>query len=211
MDFYNKIVLCGKVPDEVRPIFFGSNLIALSKPDKGIRPIAMGFTLRRTASKMLMSKLTHKSKELFQPHQMGVGTPKGAEAAVHAVRAYVTNPNLSDKVLLKIDFKNTFNQVRRDVILNQVKIHTPEIFNYVYQSYSDKSSLFYGNYSNEGCVIHSAEGVQQGDPSGPFLFSLAIRDLMLSCDSELNCWYLDDGTIASSLETVISDYQKILQ
>ena len=63
---------------------------------------------------------------------MGVGTPKGAEAAVHCVRAYVTHPSSSDKVLLKIDFKNAFDQVRRDVILEQVKTHTPEIFQYVY-------------------------------------------------------------------------------
>ena len=46
---------------------------------------------------------------------MGVGTPKGAEAAVYAVRAYVTNPSSNDKVLLKINFKNAFYQVRRDV------------------------------------------------------------------------------------------------
>ena len=211
VEFYNKIVLCGKVPNEICSIFFGANLIALSKSDNGVRPIAMGFTFRRIAGKMLMAKLTHKSKQLFQPHQMGVGTPKGAEAAVHAVRAYVTNPNLTDKVLLKIDFRNAFNQVRRDVILNQVKKHTPEIFNYVYQSYSEKFCLFYGSHSEEACVIDSNEGVQQGDPIGPFLFSLAIRDLMLSCESDLNCWYLDDGTIASSPETVMSDYKKILQ
>ena len=210
VEFFNKIVLCGKVPSEVCHIFYGANLIALSKPDNGVRPIAMGFTLRRIAGKMLMYKVTGKCETLFRPHQMGVGTPKGAEAAVHAIREYVTHPSSCDKVLLKIDFKNAFNQVRRDVILNQVKQHTPEIYQYVYQSYSQISSLFFGNHSENGCVIDSKEGVQQGDPLGPFLFSLAIRELILSCESELNCWYLDDGTMASDTNTVLADYKKIL-
>ena len=75
-----------------------------------------------------MCKVTGKCETLFRPHQMGVGTPKGAEAAVHAIRAYINSPNISDKVLLKIDFKNAFNQVRRDVILKLVKEETPEIY-----------------------------------------------------------------------------------
>ena len=117
VEFNNKIVLCGKVPSEVCPIFYGANLTALSKPDC----------------------------RLFWPHQLGVGTPKGAEAAVHAIRAYINSPNISDKVLLKIDFKNAFNQVRRDVILKLVKEYTPEIYQYVYQCYSTTSSLYFAS------------------------------------------------------------------
>ena len=132
VEFYNKVVLCDKVPDEISPVFYGANLTALSKPDNGVRPIAVGFSLRRMASKMLMCKVTGKCETLLRPHQLGVGTPKGAEAAVHAIRAYIKSPNISDKVLLKIDFKNAFNQVRRDVILNLVKEETPEIYQYVY-------------------------------------------------------------------------------
>ena len=105
VEFFNKIVLCGKVPEEVCRIFYGANLTALSKPDGGVRPIAVGFTLRRLASKILSYKLLGKSESLFQPNQVGVGTPKGAEAAVHAVRAYIKSPTSKSKVLLKIDFK----------------------------------------------------------------------------------------------------------
>jgi len=35
----------------VIPIFFGGRLIALNKKSDGIRPIAVGFTLRRLVSK----------------------------------------------------------------------------------------------------------------------------------------------------------------
>ena len=211
VEFFNKIVLCGNVPNDVLTIFFGANLIALSKKDNGVRPIAVGFTLRRMAGKMLMCKVNGKCETLLRPQQLGVGTPKGAEAAVHAIRAYVKSPENKNKVLLKIDMKNAFNQVRRDVILKLVKEHTPEIFQYVYQCYSQTTSLFFGSYSEDGCVIDSKEGVQQGDPLGPFLFSLVMRNLTKSLKSELNLWYLDDGSIADDLEVVLSDYIKILE
>ena len=71
------------------------------------------------------------SKQEFQPNQLGVGTPKGAEAAVHALRSYLENPENKDKVLLKIDFKNAFNMIRRDKILNLVKKKLPNIYNFV--------------------------------------------------------------------------------
>ena len=88
-----------------------------------------------------MCKVTGKCETLLRPHQLGVGTPKGAEAAVHAIRAYINSPNISDKVLLKIDFKNAFNQVRRDVILNLVKEETPEIYQYVYQFFRNIAKI----------------------------------------------------------------------
>ena len=89
-------------------------MIALSKPGGGVRPIAVGLTLRRLAGKIIMKKLYGKCKDFFYPNQLGVGTPKGAESAVHAVRAYIKSEKMTDKVLLKIDFKNAFNQVSRD-------------------------------------------------------------------------------------------------
>ena len=45
---------------------------------------------------------------------------------------------------------------------------------------------------------------------GPFLFSLAIQSLINECKSELNIWYLDDGTLAENAEKVLSDFNKII-
>ena len=98
-DFFNKIIFLGKVPKEMCATIFGANLIALSKPCGGILPIAMGLTIRRLGGKIAMKKLYGKCKGLFYPHQLGVGTPKGVESAVHAVPAYVQNDNVKDKVL----------------------------------------------------------------------------------------------------------------
>ena len=204
VSFLNIIVYPGKVPKEFCDTFYGANLIALSKEDGGVRPIAVGFTLRRLAAKIVM----HANKDFctaeFSPHQLGVGTPNGAEIAVHAVRSYLQDPSSQGKVLVKIDFKNAFNCIRRDVILNLVKIKMPKIYNYVHQCYDHITNLRFGSE-----ILDSSEGVQQGDPLGPFLFSLGIQEIVSSMESELNVWYLDDGTLGGDTNTVFNDLQKI--
>ena len=90
-------------------------------------------------------------------------------------------------------------------MLKKVRTLVPEIYPFVYQCYASSSSLFFG----ENYTIQSQEGVQQGDPLGPFLFSLATMDLVNSCQSELKIFYLDDGTLGGDLETVLNDYKSI--
>ena len=44
-------MLTGDIPEEIKPVFAGANLIALMKKDGGTRPVASGEYLRRLASK----------------------------------------------------------------------------------------------------------------------------------------------------------------
>lgn len=57
----------------------------------------------------------------------------------------------------------------------------------------------------------SEEGVQQGDPLGPLLFCLVIQPIVETVKSEVNQWYLDDGSIGGPLKSVIEDVQKIIK
>ena len=204
-DFYNRVVLPGRVPSFVLETFYGAVLFGLEKPNNGCRPIAIGLTLRRLAGKIAMCKLQDVCSSLLRPHQLGVGVRRGCEAAVHAVRRFVSSPSSGGKVLLKIDMSNAFNSIRRDSILRLVKEHVPLLYPMTWQAYSRPSRLSFGNDE-----IASEEGVQQGDALGPFYFSLGIMDLIKGCDSELNIWYLDDGTIAGDIETVLSDLKHII-
>ena len=45
VEFFNEIVFKGKISNEACPMFYGGNLIALSKSGVGVRPIAIGNTL----------------------------------------------------------------------------------------------------------------------------------------------------------------------
>ena len=70
-DFSN-LVLAGGVPVEVRPHFFGGTLHAFNKSCRGIRPIAVGLTLRRLVAKAACAKAVVKCGPIFAPRQLGV-------------------------------------------------------------------------------------------------------------------------------------------
>ncbi|XP_063360658.1 uncharacterized protein LOC134649757 [Cydia amplana] len=53
-------------------------------------------------------------------------------------------------------------------------------------------------------------GCQQGDPLGPAIFSLAIHPVITELTSDLNFWYLDDGTIGGSKSSVLADLKTLI-
>ncbi|GAU96871.1 hypothetical protein RvY_08245 [Ramazzottius varieornatus] len=125
-------------------------------------------------------------EEQVRPEHVDCGTRGGAEAAVHAVRCFLEEGRDESQVLLKLDFKNAFSTIHREVLL---------------RSYRYPSKLLFGQHT-----LESARGVQQGDPLGPLLFCVLIQKLT----SPLNVWYLDDGTIGGKIETVLSDLQVVI-
>lgn len=84
-------VLHGDTPTEIQPVLFGASLTALEKKDGGIRPIAVGCTLRRLIAKVASCAVMKEMGLLLSPIQPGYGTPLCAEAAAHAVRLYLAN------------------------------------------------------------------------------------------------------------------------
>jgi len=119
------LVLSGGCPFEVAPIFFGGRLLAMNKKSGGVRPIAIGFSLRRLASKCANSFGTNNLKSYFHPHQLGVGISGGCEAAIHSARRYL-EAMPTDHVLVKLDFTNAFNSLHRHDMLSAVHSRIPE-------------------------------------------------------------------------------------
>ena len=116
-DFSN-LVLSGGVPEDFRPFFFGANLFAFSKLKGGIRPIAVGKTLRRLVAKCAQRKLLEKRVAKYGVMQLGRGIPRGCEAASHAMRHYIQDTcRHRNRDLLKVDMSNAFNSLRRDILL----------------------------------------------------------------------------------------------
>ena len=202
---FTNLVIRGDVPDVARPYFFGASLVALNKSSGSIRPIAVGCTLRRLVAKCPSSFVRDEMGALLASLQLGYGTPMGAEAAVHATPMYLCNIQ-PGQLLLKVDFPNAFNCIRRDKFLQSVLNKIPCLFSFVSTAYSNSSFLFFGTY-----IIESAEGVQQGDPLGPLLFSLTIHHLVRSLESEFKLFYLDDGTMGGHLSNVMNDLKQIEQ
>ena len=93
-----------------------------------------------------------------------------------------------------MDFKNAFNLVDREVMLQEVRLRCPPISCWVEFCYSRPARLYYGEHT-----LWSHQGVQQGDPLGPLLFTLVLHPLVCKIvetfSLSLHAWYLDDGTI----------------
>ena len=112
---FTNLCLSGDIPDIICPVFFGATLCALSKKNGGIRPIAVGYTLRRLVAKTACRLLCDRVVSKLAPTQLGFGVQHGSEAAAHAARTCLQDL-VPGKAILKIDFSNAFNSLRRDVI-----------------------------------------------------------------------------------------------
>ena len=114
-----------------RPTIFGDTLLAVSKKEGGNRPIAVGYVWRRLAAKVACKHIMDRGAALLAPCQslLGFGVRGGVEAAVHAARRFIANLQ-PGKRFLKIDFKNAFNTIRRDIILEAVAEYFPELLTF---------------------------------------------------------------------------------
>ena len=97
-------------------------------------------------------------------------------------------------------------------VLRLVKVHFPDLYRWVHWCYgsSEDPYLWF-----KGGTLRSQEGVQQGDPLGPLLFSLVIQELINAINTacpelDLNWWYLDDGVIAGKAESVMRAFRLIV-
>jgi len=64
------LVLTGGVPPLVRPSFFGATLLPFTKKGGGLRPIAVGLTLRRLVAKAAAFVATASCIPLLAPYQL---------------------------------------------------------------------------------------------------------------------------------------------
>jgi len=172
----------------------------------GVRLIACGLLLRRLVTKVILRPELRRLKEVFLPTQVGCAIQGGIEAAVHAARLYATTDHPSCTVFVKLDFSNAFNLLRRDWMLEQVEAFAPSLLPLVRQAYGSKSLLWIGDQT-----LDSATGIQQGDPAGPALFCLGTKLLTDSFTSEFSVAYLDDITLAGSLDKVLIDIKKVIE
>ena len=117
----------GSCPPSVVPHLCGATLLASHKKSGGFRPIAIGEVLRRLTSKCLSAHILPLVKQMLPPHQVGVGTKKGAEALVHSLKLLLSNSSIASQsnCFLLLDFSNAFNSVDCSVFFQEVRSKIP--------------------------------------------------------------------------------------
>ncbi|KAD3641981.1 hypothetical protein E3N88_31205 [Mikania micrantha] len=102
--------LGGSCPKVLAEFVASAPLTPLLKPDKGIRPIAVGGIWRRLVSKVAMKKVGKEMTRYLGDYQFGVGVPNGAEAVLHSANRFLNSFHADGSLaLLTVDFSNAFN------------------------------------------------------------------------------------------------------
>ncbi|CAI5968500.1 unnamed protein product [Closterium sp. NIES-64] len=204
--------LQGDLPPAVRSYYAASNLVALCKPQGGVRPIAIGEVLPRLLSRCVTLIYKQQIREFFLPSlQFGVAVPAGIEAMAHAVQAALSlHP---DWVVLELDVANAFNSFNRNFMFDALR-QSPfsSLIPFFRLFYAAPSPLHYRN----GPILEtlqSASGVRQGDPCGPFLYALtqqlAIHPTQQLHPSTFITSYADDTYIVGPAPDVFAAYNTL--
>ena len=82
-------VLKGETAALARASFFGATLIALNKKGGGLRPIAVGCTLRCLVVKCAGACVKEAIGALLAPQQLGFGVPLGRGVARNFIRGFL--------------------------------------------------------------------------------------------------------------------------
>jgi hypothetical protein len=180
---------------ELASLLGDCRLIALSKPDGGVRPIAIGECNRRIIGKILVKKFAHEVRSDHEPLQVGVGTPDGSIAVIHSASAFLAlHPN---GVLMNIDIKNAFNTMSRVAMFDHYR-QNPELSRLVpiLQLFYMRTGNLLVHDGGNGFIIHSNTGSQQGCNFGTSFWSGGWKDALTEFKKRTNYTvsYADDGS-----------------
>ena len=117
-----------KVRFELRPYFFGAKLIALKKPDGGLRPITVGNFFHRLSAKCAGYHVFESRQARYVIRQVVVGFKRGAELASHVFRCLIEIPLPKENVILRNDFESASNSMNRQLTLAKNLEINPEVY-----------------------------------------------------------------------------------
>ncbi|KAL0211300.1 hypothetical protein P9112_009598 [Eukaryota sp. TZLM1-RC] len=193
--FFNSVIMGRfKLPQALT----SSRLVALIKPGGGVRPIAVGESLKRLLAIICFKRVKSSAIYFFRPYQFAIGIPDGTTSAVLCTDLLFNQKFSIENYLLNIDFKNAFNSVFRCSILQELELHYPPLLPYFKLMYGSPSNLIFHSEN-----IVSSRGVKQGDPLGPFFFCLALQSVLVKFKSDFPdihiCAYADDLSLIGPL------------
>ena len=178
-------IASAEIPESLADVLTTGSLFALHKLSKEqqlqrtaaglppeIRPVNVGCAVLRWGLKLaLQSKQAQATAKQLQPLQMGLAT-RGVERVAHLYRALHARGYL----IMKTDFKNGFNALRRGAMLDAVHKRCPAMGKLFNLFYARDATCFF-MVDDKAQQIMSTEGSRMGCSLGSFGFDLAVHGL----------------------------------
>ena len=207
-----KAVANDRVPPAIRPYLCVGSVTPLRKPatqaqpQPGIRPIVVGEPLLRLTGRILAIQNAARFRTFFLPLQFGVGVRGGAEMIIHTTR--LATELHEDWAVFQADFKNAFNTISRQLILDQLIHHgVQDLLPYFILNYGQPSELSVRMANGSTQWFQSREGVRQGDPFAPFFFALGLQTVLSHLWDELGSPGIAD-TILEPLDDEVEPHTR---
>uniref|UniRef100_A0A0G4HAC7 Reverse transcriptase domain-containing protein n=1 Tax=Chromera velia CCMP2878 TaxID=1169474 RepID=A0A0G4HAC7_9ALVE len=148
---------------------------ALNKNARGteVRPIVVEDVFHRWVTRAILLEFGMQFERHLGPLQFAVRTRTGTEKLFRCVQTYLQRSPSS--AVLNLDASNAFNTCDRQVIMDQVHAHFPQLYSFFALWYGTPSDLVFRDQSGLLRRITCEEGVQQGDVADPLLFCMGLK------------------------------------
>jgi hypothetical protein len=107
--------------------------------------------------------------------------------------------------MVKIDFMHAVKTLRHDEMLTVVPSEVSMLYPYIHSCYASHSFLHFSHFT-----LMSDEGTQQCYLLGSLLVCSTVMSLVKRIKSEFNCWYMDDDTLGGDADTLLKDFNLIV-
>ena len=195
--------------EDLRSLMAG-RLVALDKCP-GVRPIAVGESLRRIIGKSVCLAVKSDAEEVCQADQLCVGVKAGIEGAIHTLSDLFRDNKISGWGMLSIDAANAFNSFNRISALWNARVLWPRCSRFLFNSYRGWTPLIMNGTTSH---LYSKEGMTQGDPLAMYFYGIGTIPLIRSLqgrDQLHQVWYADDASACGSLTTLHGWFTDLLE
>jgi hypothetical protein len=158
------------------PSFVNSGtVIAITKPQGGLRPICIPTMWQKLASRWMTRSYKRQVTLYLGPSQMAIGVKGGSESAANMSRTMLRERAVKWGSF-NTDIKNAFNTISRNHVLSIVDSKEELAFlrRPMHAAYGQPAAL-YTNGPQGRAVILSRQGVRQGDGLGSMAFAIGIK------------------------------------
>ena len=179
-----------------------------------VRGLAVGDTFRRLVGRTLAQQFHDEIEHATSPHQFGIASNSGVDAAVHLLRSITDlDPRAT---VTQIDGIGAFDHIRRAAMLGAVRdLPTGHcLIPYLLLAYGRQSVYLWEDEEGNVHEVQQGEGGEQGDALMPALFSLGLAGALREAqarlqEGELVIAYLDDLYIITAPERARDAYNLV--